>query len=243
MNHGPDQVNKSPGMAAGINFSASLAVPDDMTLVRLQSWTDCNLVAPLTSLKNRYFAVRHGRSEAGDLGIIISRPENGISGYGLTENGRRQAYDLFREAYANGQLDAGTRFISSPFLRARQTADIGVEIIRPSAALMIAEALRERGLGDCEGKCFDAFKEQWEAFDRDNPLQAPLNGESLGSLLLRTTALICELERDYQDQTFVLVSLADPIRALRLGFARQATTSPLRAERILNATFYPLILS
>ena len=47
---------------------------------------------PALPLKNRYFAMRHGQSEANAAGIIVSDPANGCPRYGLTPLGRQQVY-------------------------------------------------------------------------------------------------------------------------------------------------------
>ena len=43
-----------------------------------------------TSLKNKYYAFRHGESQANVEGIIVSDPSIGTAKYGLSEKGRGQ---------------------------------------------------------------------------------------------------------------------------------------------------------
>lgn len=88
-----------------------------------------------------YF-VRHGQAETNKNGVLSSK----YDGYPLTDHGREQIAETAK------QLD-GIEFsciYSSPLLRARQTA----EILRGERKLEIRidERLRERGMGDMEGK-------------------------------------------------------------------------------------------
>jgi len=46
------------------------------------------------SLKNIYYIMRHGESEANTRGLIISSPERGTSSYGLTPNLHRSIEHL-----------------------------------------------------------------------------------------------------------------------------------------------------
>ncbi len=95
-----------------------------------------------------YF-VRHGEAETNRNDILSSK----YDGYPLTEHGRAQISETAR------QLD-GIEFseaYASPVLRARQTA----EILRMKRKLdiKIDERLRERGMGEMEGK--PAHKGNW----------------------------------------------------------------------------------
>lgn len=60
--------------------------------------------------------LRHGESEANVQKLIVSRPENGIGKYGLTDIGRMQAEQVDLQILE----DKGKQIVivSSPFLRA-----------------------------------------------------------------------------------------------------------------------------
>ena len=47
-----------------------------------------NNLSAITRLNNRYFAMRHGHSVGNQRGTIVSHPENGCGGFGLSELGR-----------------------------------------------------------------------------------------------------------------------------------------------------------
>lgn len=41
-------------------------------------------------LKNRYFILRHGESEANVTGILLSHPKDGMVGFGLSLKGKNK---------------------------------------------------------------------------------------------------------------------------------------------------------
>ena len=45
-------------------------------------------------MRNRFYAVRHGESAANEAAIVVSAPEHGVPGYGLTTLGRHQAQQV-----------------------------------------------------------------------------------------------------------------------------------------------------
>ncbi|CAN0292613.1 unnamed protein product [Ascophyllum nodosum] len=82
-------------------------------------------VEPLPPLRNKYYALRHGQSVANMEGIISSNPDVGAAKHGLTSNGRAQARaaaTALIELVGRERLDSLV-FISSGYLRARQTAE------------------------------------------------------------------------------------------------------------------------
>eukprot|EP00752_Nemacystus_decipiens_P006707 g6030.t1 len=85
----------------------------------------CSGVEALPPLKNRYYALRHGQSVANMEGVISSNPKVGAVKHGLTSNGRSQARvaaTALIEVVGRERLDSLV-FVSSEFLRARQTAE------------------------------------------------------------------------------------------------------------------------
>ena len=79
----------------------------------------------LSVLRNRYFVMRHGESEANVLGVMVGDPRRGIEGFGLTDLGRRQALEaaaLYKKSH--GPLLDGTEIVASDFRRTRETAEL-----------------------------------------------------------------------------------------------------------------------
>ena len=167
----------------------------------------------MKSLKNKYFAFRHGQSRANVEGIIISNPALGTIAYGLTEEGRRQVFA--RVASAKG-FDAESVIYSSDFLRTRETA----EIIRNelgAAEITLDERLRERFFGEWEGKSHTNYSEAWktDSFDPDREYNG---AESSRSVQERMWSVIQSLEDQYAKRTIVLVSHGDPLMLLQTAF-------------------------
>ncbi len=159
-------------------------------------------------MKNRYFLMRHGESLANVADKIISSPENGCQGYGLSERGREQAHRLARQS----GLDAETRVICSDFLRTRQTAEIAAAALG-CAPPVLEPRLRERFFGQWEGTSAANYAPVWR---RD---QADQNGDGVEpaeQLTARLSSLIEELESTENAQCFLLVSHGDPLRFLQL---------------------------
>ena len=77
-----------------------------------------------TQLKNKYYGLRHGESEANLAGVISSDPYAGATKHGLTSNGILQARNAAKcviEKIGRDNLQ-NTVFLSSNFKRARETA-------------------------------------------------------------------------------------------------------------------------
>lgn len=105
----------------------------------------------LTGLQNRYFAVRHGYSRANDLGLIVSRFENGRrQEYGLHEIGRRQA-EKTGKGVASVVRDLQRTFIvASDFSRTAETAQIVRSALADAPPVYLQPLLRERNFGSFE---------------------------------------------------------------------------------------------
>lgn len=95
------------------------------------------------------FFVRHGEAETNKNDVLSAV----YDGHPLTENGRSQVKATAEQLH-------GIRFdraYSSPVLRARQTAEILLE--ERNIELKVDERLRERGMGEMEGK--QAHRGNW----------------------------------------------------------------------------------
>lgn len=111
----------------------------------------------------QFIFVRHGQSQANADGIIAD------STPALTEAGIEQARKTGEEVKNLGI----TTIVCSPYLRAQQTAEtIAGELGIDLAHIQIIEELRERGLGDQEGKP-KAHENEWYSQSDDNPTLEP----------------------------------------------------------------------
>ena len=166
------------------------------------------------SLKNTYYVMRHGQSLGNVQEVIVSAPENGIAGYGLTPVGKQQAT---RSLTKYSILDQQTIIYSSDFLRARQTALIAEAILQPLDKVCFTKQLRERFFGDWELRSSDHYETVW-AQDRDSILTN--NVESVTDVLKRGLACLLEIEARFKDQNILLVSHGDTLQILLTFFKK-----------------------
>ncbi len=163
---------------------------------------------------NRYYALRHGTSEANERGIVVSHPENGIPGCGLTEAGAAACREkLARGAAGVPDFDPDTTIVvSSDFRRARETAEILCDL-HGLAPYTVDIALRERHFGTLESGPIAGYDEVWER-DMQGPDHGHAGAESTEWVARRVAGVIERNERRYAGMTIVLVSHGDPLQIL-----------------------------
>jgi probable phosphoglycerate mutase len=137
----------------------------------------------MPSLKNRYFVMRHGQSQANTAGLIVSHPDNGLNNYGLSEQGRQQV----KTGIAESELSANIRLFSSDFKRARETAEIVHQYLHCQHPVHFETRLRERFFGDLELGNDSRYAEIWTA-DKKNPTQSEQGAETVHSVMKRAFA-------------------------------------------------------
>lgn len=170
----------------------------------------------MSKLKNHYYYLRHGQSQANMQGIIVSQLGHGADGYGLTDTGRKQV-----EASINQSgLGAATIILASPFARTKESAEIAQRLIG-AKAYKIEGRLGERGFGRLELSSDQNYQNVWQR-DKLNPHHTDHESESAQSVHDRVHRLIGELEARYQNQTILLVTHGDVIAALQQEFGQQA---------------------
>ncbi len=166
-----------------------------------------NFLGELSNWHNRYFVMRHGRSEANNQGIIVSHFSNGLNNYGLTREGEKQ----IRESLQNqNELDSSTIIISSDFLRARETADVAAKVLKtkpPRTSVL----LRERFFGRYDGKEDIYYKMVWQ-MDEKNDRNTEYGVESPEEVQERVRILIRQLEEEYCNEKILLVSHGDTLQ-------------------------------
>ena len=177
-----------------------------------------NHLADLEELRKRYFAFRHGKSVANDLGIIVSDPLAGLYSYGLTANGRKQVSDSVHRARQKGILDAETVIMSSDFSRARKTAEIAKNLLS-AADIRLCSELLERFFGSWERRSNTHYQDVWD-LDAKDPGHTQNGVEAADAVLERTTRLIADLEREFSCRKILLVSHGDALQILQCGFRK-----------------------
>jgi len=180
-------------------------------------------------LRNRFFLLRHGRSEANEAGLIVSDPVRGAQSYGLTTQGSDQVETSVNTAAQVCLADSVLSVVSSPFLRAQETAQIAARIwALPS--FETDDRLRERSCGRFEMAQDESYEQVW-AQDRIDPEHRQGGVESVTDVWTRSCSLVQELDQGATDTTFVLVTHGDVASALLCGASRE----DLRRHRELYA--------
>lgn len=172
-----------------------------------------NHIPNINKLKNQYFAMRHGTSTANEADIIVSNPNNGTCGYGLSKKGRAEAQTTADYAKEKLLLDSETVIIASDFMRARETAEIlsktlGVYIMTTTPKL------RERFFGLLDGKKGENYNGIYNNDSKDIA-NTQNDVESVENVIVRVTALVNEMEKRYSGKNIVLVSHGDTLQILQ----------------------------
>lgn len=171
-----------------------------------------------TFLKNRYFVLRHGESEANIAGLITSDPVQCISNYGLTKHGNEQVIATVRKAKLKGWLNAETVIYCSDFKRTVETAEV-VRKMLGAGKFHVSRALRERSFGEYNGKKVSEYIEIWPQAKHDKLKQQKNGVEGPMEILDRLLTLIKQLESEYEGRNILLVSHGDPLQVLQAAFA------------------------
>ena len=141
--------------------------------------------------------VRHGRTALNAAGCLQGRIDEPLDDVGLAQAKAVATYV--------GPVD---ELISSPLLRARQTADAF------GMPYTVDERWIELSYGELEGRpAADALSaEAWEHW-RNDPTFAPPGGESLVELDQRVRGALVDLSDQAARRTVVVVSHVSPIKA------------------------------
>ncbi|ABW01565.1 histidine phosphatase family protein [Caldivirga maquilingensis] len=148
------------------------------------------------------YLVRHGESTLNREGVLQSRDINVGS---LTERGRLEA--LCAARFLKNMAKGVGRIISSPLLRARETASIIANEIK--AELIIDERVREVNMGEWEMMRISDIGPEFLKYSRDPLKHPPPGGENAEAVLGRVINMINELMEDT-----VVVSHYQPIASL-----------------------------
>lgn len=175
-------------------------------------------------LRNEWWCVRHGQAET-NLRNILASPEEGLI-FGLTPLGIEQAES---SASQDSEWDV---IISSPYLRARQTAEIFAA--RHSIPISLEERFEEINMGDLCG----TSKKNYEDFITTQSLDFPFpNGESVEEAGKRSLVALLEWDKKYTGKKLLLVAHAIVLRALLANFH-----ADIGVEDLPHATPFPLPL-
>jgi len=153
------------------------------------------------------YLTRHGETEYNILGRYCGSTDVPLNGTGIA-----QAHELAKHLQ-------GKKFdtvISSPMLRARQTADIVCEALNMQYS--IYEQFAERNMGVYEGLTRDEAKERypnlWNRQCTREPDDAPDGGETLREACGRIDSGMELLLQEYSDKTVLLICHGFAARAV-----------------------------
>jgi probable phosphoglycerate mutase len=188
-----------------------------------------------SQLRNRYFLLRHGQSEANRWGLIASSPGVAVSQFGLTQTGREQisrSIDQHRE-----RLAAIDRIFTSDFRRARETAEIVASVLR--APVEEAVQLRERDFGQWDGQPDDHYRTVWSA-DAEDPTHQQWGVESVAAVARRMSLFIGTVDQSGFQQSYLIVSHGDPLQILITTASGRDLRLHRQLEPLTTAELRPL---
>ena len=223
-----------------------------------------------SSLKQSYYALRHGQSLANVDKIISSDPIISTVQHGLSDVGKEQARiagETFATDYISSKQQSsqekyeGVAIYSSDFKRAKETALIFGETLQKAQIpiytndIILEKRLRERYFGTLNGGPDDRYQEVWDV-DVTNANHVEFGVESANSVLERTTKLITELDdqlsskdtttMDDDDGCWkcILVAHGDVLQIMQTGFLKHNDASKHRSlEHLETATLRELFLA
>lgn len=153
--------------------------------------------------------MRHGESQANRQGLICSSPDNALDEFGLTAKGAEQVM----HTALNTRLGTDTLLVTSDFRRARESAEIMKSVLSCTTSTILEPLLRERNFGSLELEDHSNYDSIWQNDVKDP--ENSFNGvETVGSVLKRGLSTIQKLERNYLNQTILMVGHGDVLQIL-----------------------------
>lgn len=184
--------------------------------------------------RNKFTLVRHGESEANTKDLIDCDYKNNDS---LTENGREEAKNAGK-VVAEKKIDL---IFTSPFNRAKETAQIIAKEIGFGGEIIEDERLGEIRLGHWSGKSWESyislFKNTLERFTKhpDHSLQ---NVENWDDLRARVSAFMYDIDSKYQGKNILIVGHGGPLNLIdlaSLGYSKKEMAKHYLDDSFMNA--------
>jgi len=190
-----------------------------------------NHLSNYAELGNHYYVMRHGHSLGNQQGIIVSHPQHGCAGFGLSEQGKEQVQASLQ---MDSLLDSSTMIVSSDFNRALESAAIARQELNCRALIETDIRLRERNFGELELGPDSAYPAVWQHDERD-PDSNHRAVESVNQVMSRVTELIVDLERRFVDTSLLLVSHGDALQILQTAFAGRDASMHRQLQHLQTA--------
>lgn len=161
---------------------------------------------------NKYIVMRHGEAES-NVKRIVSSKIDGSSAYGLTANGRAFVEEAGKKLKNNG-IDI---IITSPFVRAKETAEIVAGVIGfDTRKIIVDERIKEIDTGAFDGRSIDEYRGHFVSM-AEKFTKRPEGGENLLDVKRRVMTFLENLEKEYSGKTFLIVTHEYPVWMLMAG--------------------------
>lgn len=159
------------------------------------------------SLTTIFHLVRHAAHDR--VGSILVGRLNGVH---LSLTGRAQA----RELAQHFQREEIAAVLSSPRERAQETAEPIAQAL--GTTHRVSNAIDEIQMGGWQGRSFSdlAANPHWQRWNAARSMTRPPNGETIAELQARVLSELLHLHATVPGEQVVLVSHAEPIRAVLL---------------------------
>ena len=188
-----------------------------------------------SQLRNHYFLIRHGQSEANALGRIASSPGTALTQFGLTQTGRDQIAASIGKH--RSQLADVNQVFSSDFRRARETAEIAAALL--DATVNESIALRERSFGTLDGQSDQKYPLVWSA-DAEDATHRQWEVESVATVADRMCGFVRKLDQSSEGRTYLIVSHGDPLQILITSALGRDLRQHRQIEPLSTAELRPL---
>ena len=147
---------------------------------------------------NKYFLMRHGEAENNIKRVVSVNPE---TAHHLTDFGRKQVESTTKKLLSK-KIDI---IVSSPFLRARETAEIVSKMLKLNPkAVVFDERLREFGAGEFDGRDEDEIRTYFKTHQMF--LESMPGGENFTETKRRLGEALEDLEKKYQDKNILIIT-------------------------------------
>jgi isoleucyl-tRNA synthetase len=145
---------------------------------------------------NKYFLMRHGEAEHNTLDIYSSDPNT----YSLTEKGKE---DVQKTAKELKKMDV---IYSSPFLRAKETAELLAETINfPKEKIIYDQRLGEYNFGELSGQKVEDVNKIFQSSSWQFDSKLP-GGESSQDAKNRFGEFLYEIDKKHKNENVLIVS-------------------------------------
>jgi broad specificity phosphatase PhoE len=206
------------------------------------------------NLQNKYYLLRHGQSTANVAEMISSSRSLAYSEkHGLTvlgyEQGRQSASNLLEVLKQEDAKKGETViFVSSPFARARQTAEACIDGLKLDEKnrqqmqclgltidedIQMENGLMERYFGRLDFDRIYTYAYVWP-MDAINTTHTAFDVESVAAVCTRLYDVVKQLESKYQGHHVVLVSHADVLQIAQLYGANAENVGMFSSYRFKN---------